>query len=1476
MGWREQGGMRRRLLSITIESFDGPAYADRPLPFGSFSRRLVEVLTADPHRYEPVEPPERLDAESVGAAIKQAVRGEPGDVVIVHVVSHAEGWGDDLRVVGADGRTAPESSVRSWLDHANSSDRSPRADPDRGDTDADGPWVLFLLDLSCTGGVVPRPWQGVVADEHRRVWTVADQSAFNARLTQATAEILADLGALDVDPTRPYVPLPVFQEAVDRWGQDYAGGGNHRVTGDPVDVSVPLDLPFLVNPNHSDQARVDGAPDLRAYVSALDEIVDPWHFFTGSGTAPTLEPGHGRFHGRDDELRRLTAWLTGTGPHGAATTLLVTGRPGVGKSALFGLLVCSAHPKLRDATEPRWRHRAADLPEQPVTDLVAVHAQGRTTDEVMDLIGRQCDPRASVSSVDHLVDLLSWQPRPPVIVIDAVDEAVDPTGLVDVLQTLGRAKPVRCRLLIGARTGPLWPDTAVLLDLAGLDNTIDLDRVDRDALRHDLTAYADGMLELHPRYRGPDYVDARRAIASTISQRLTESAAGNDRSGWGEFLLAGLFIHSLRHRDPVRDAQAAQAIAARMPVTLSAIIGLDLDPYAQPLARAVLTTLAHSFGDGLPRILLRDCVPVFAGRPVTADEIADALDWVSFYVRRGVDGRGVRTYRPFHHAITEHLGNPPNRPPTAEGRQHHGDLLSHLLARLRSQPDAAPDWSAANPYVLRHAIDHAARAGRVDDLLTDPEFLVHAEPTTLRLHLPLASSEAARANAAVYHTTVASQAPALSHRRGLLRLDAARQAHTDPVTAPDAPTAGVMITPRWASLAKDGAGHRHTLAGHGGQVWAVATTALPDGTPVAVTASIDTTARVWDLTTGQARYTLTGHSGPVTAVATMVLPDETPVAVTTSADGTARVWDLITGRARHTLAGHADWVQAVATMALPDGTPVAVTASHDQTARVWDLTTGQARHVLTGHSGPVTAVATVVLPDGSPVAVTASDDTTVRVWDLTSGQARHILTGHMRPVRAVATVVLPDGTPVAATTGDDTVVRVWDVASGDPRHILTGHTEPNWAVAMVVLPDGTPVAVTTSIDGTGRVWDLTRGRSRQVLAGHTSWPRAVATVVLPDGTPVAVTASDDATARVWDLTADGSQPLLTGHTGLVESVAAVGLPDGSSVVVSTSADRTVRVWDLTTGRGRHILTGHTDSVGAVATLLLPDGTPVAVTTSVDATARVWDLASGELRHILAGHTHWVYAVATLLLPDGTPVAVTTSVDATARVWDLASGQLRRILTGHTAEIEDVATMVLPDGTPVAVTTSLDATARIWDLATGQTRHVLTGHGGPVRAVATVLLPDGTPVVVTSSDDATARVWDLTTGQHRHTLAGHPDALKDLVTMVLPDGTPVAVGSGYGETARVWDLTNGELRHVLAGHTDWAGVEAALLLPDGTPVAITIGLDATARLWDLTNGHQLAVQPTPCPVNALCTLGTSIIMGFDRDVACFDIETGPAP
>jgi WD40 repeat protein len=516
-------------------------------------------------------------------------------------------------------------------------------------------------------------------------------------------------------------------------------------------------------------------------------------------------------------------------------------------------------------------------------------------------------------------------------------------------------------------------------------------------------------------------------------------------------------------------------------------------------------------------------------------------------------------------------------------------------------------------------------------------------------------------------------------------------------------------------------------AGEAGRV--LATRALPDGTPVIITGSKDfgpapdgtpvtvppepaRPVRVWRLDNGEP-VGKPLRCGRVDAVATGALPDGTPVIVTCSGSGffslgdIVRVWRLDNGEpvGEPPFCGHVD---AMATGALPGGTPVIVTCSRvGGTVRVWRLDNGKpvGKPLRSERGAGLTAVAAGALPDGTLVIVAGGGDGTVQVWRLDNGgvPAGKPLRGHGDTVEAVATGALPDGTPVIISGSHDHTVRVWRLDNGKPvREPLRGHGDTVEAVATGALPGDTPVIISGSHDHTVRVWRLDNGEPvGEPLRGHGDTVEAVATGGLPNGTPVIITGGrtlEDlppppppgsegrvrdtlygrdtlhGTVRVWRL--DNGKPVGKplrhhGDTELrfgdtVKAVATGALPDGTSVIISGSGNRgTVRVWRLDNGKpvGKP-LRHHGDTVKllrytvAVAAGALPGGTPVIVSGGNDGTVRVWRLADGEPvgKPLRFGDT--VKAVATGALPDGTPVIVAGGgwSDGTVRVWRLADGK----------------------------------------------------------------------------------------------------------------------------------------------------------------------------------------------------------------------------
>jgi WD40 repeat protein len=589
-----------------------------------------------------------------------------------------------------------------------------------------------------------------------------------------------------------------------------------------------------------------------------------------------------------------------------------------------------------------------------------------------------------------------------------------------------------------------------------------------------------------------------------------------------------------------------------------------------------------------------------------------------------------------------------------------------------------------------------------------------------------------------------------------------------------------------------------TLEGHINRVNGVA---LAEDGKTAVSASSDSTLRVWNLVSGIGLRTLRGHRKSVRAVA---LAADGRTAVSGSHDNTLRVWDLAHGECVRTLTGHTNWVNAVALT--PDGR-LAVSASADGTLRVWDVTSGASLRALTGHGDEVRGAA--VTPDGK-LAVSISADGTARVWDVAAGTCLRVLRGHADSLNGAA--VTPDGR-LAATASRDRSVRVWDVATGACLRVLSGFT--NWVNGVALTSDGR-LAVSAGFDLALRVWDVATGECLRLLHGHTAWVSDVA--VTADGR-TAVSAGSDHTLRIWDLACGEAVRTLPGHTAWVCPVV---LSADNKRAVSPGRDCTLRVWDAETGQCLHTLEGHTEWVNNVA--LGPDGR-TAVSASSDNTLRVWDLGSGRCLRTLEGHGDWVHHVA--LTPDGT-TAVSASSDTTLRVWDVATGQSLRTLTGHGDWVTFVA--LTPDG-QTAVSGSRDHTLRVWDLASGVCLRTLAGHTEYVEGVA--LTPDGR-TAVSASGDTTLRMWDLTTGSCLHVLGGHKGYVENVA--VTPDGR-LALSASRDYTLRVWDLAAGTCVRILEGHQ--YGVTAVAASPDGE-LAVSSSWDNTVRVWRLATGECLAV------------------------------------
>jgi len=453
--------------------------------------------------------------------------------------------------------------------------------------------------------------------------------------------------------------------------------------------------------------------------------------------------------------------------------------------------------------------------------------------------------------------------------------------------------------------------------------------------------------------------------------------------------------------------------------------------------------------------------------------------------------------------------------------------------------------------------------------------------------------------------------------------------------------------------------------------------------------------KIYNPTLGNLIKEFNGHQEYVTAID--ISADGKYIA-SGSVDGSAVIWDVSTGDIHVQLAGHTDAIEELALS--PDGQWL-ITAGDDAALKVWDVFTGDLLQDYTDFTGVVGGV--TFSPDGKQFAFS---DGSLHVWQvgLNSGDAGSTIVNQeiFAIPAALSNVFSPDGKMIAGSSGSVTsgnVIKLWDATSG--RELLTLHGHTSWVMGLAFSPDGKSLA-STSLDGTVKVWSLLPGNEMVTVsipvAGFGS-----RVAYNPNGQEF-VTNGGDGTATLWNAESGEPRLTLTGHDLEVLSVAF--RPDGERLATG-SEDATAIVWDATTGQKLLTLSGHEVGVRDIA--FSPDGELIA-TGGFDGTAKIWNANTGELIHDITEHQGLVLGVA--FSPDGKNLA-TASTDATAMVWEVNTGDRLFTLTGHETGIRDIT--YSPDGKIIA-TGSGDGLAILWDATTGSQRMTLIGHSSGIQTV----------------------------------------------------------------------------------------------------------------------------------------------------------------
>jgi WD40 repeat protein/KaiC/GvpD/RAD55 family RecA-like ATPase len=1190
-----------------------------------------------------------------------------------------------------------------------------------------------------------------------------------------------------------------YQAVVGLVGQARHGSGDARaLTLKAINRWLPqarLDLlPGWSPPTDGDAAAVPWA-----WTLAQDaEAVRHWRP-RARGVSTDAEQGF-RFRGRHAALTAVVDWITAPGVD-RRQVLLVTGSPGVGKSAVLGRVVTTADTDL-----------AASLPDndtavraQPGSVACAVHARDKTAVEVAAEIATAASarlPQQAKELPNLLREALEKDDRGRFnVVIDAVDEAASPEQARLIMQTAiavaETCADVNVRVVVGSRRIDDAGDLLAPFDSAL--KIIDLDWPEFFA-REDLVAYALATLQLVGAERPTSpYRDAQ--VATALAHRIADIARGN-------FLIAGLVARSHGLHDHVavgvEQLRYTTTVETALREYLSRLQGVQEVP-----AQALLTALAYADSPGLTLPLWQSVVQAMTGTRVATQRLYRFARSAAanFLVESSDVSSSSGSFRLFHQALNEAL------------RRHRARVASPIhderaIARALIQA-ADGQWETAPDYALRSLPGHAARGGIIDELLQDDAYPLYADLRRLVPAAQAAHSTAGRARARLLRKTPQALAAPPAERVALLSVTEAREQLGSSYRQRKEPASYRAL---WAI----GAPHAEDIVLEGHTAWINALCAVPVGDQTLLaSASNDGTIRLWNTETGETVRVLAGHNGPVRALACCDSGSGHPLLASAGRDHSIRLWHPLTGTTVRVLAGHTALLNALCTVQMGEHTLLA-SASNDGTIRLWNTAIGTTVRLLAGHNGPVRALACV--PNGAQTwLASAGTDGTIRLWDAATGQQVRMLSAGDAWINALCPVPLGAQT-LLASAGNESAVRVWNPATGELVRTIGQHSDWVRALASFTLA-GRTVLASAGHDNVVRLWHNTPApgpHAQDDLAGHTDW---VTSLCVLAGAPQLLVASagNDSAIRVWDVQAGPPQP--DDDATAVTAVCALPAPMAASHQVAVAGGgAVVQVRDANSGAVIRELRGDDAWVRTLCSWHQANQHHLA-TGGDEGHLQMWNLTDETRMHTWRGHDDAVTAVRPVAVR-GHILLASASSDHTLCLWDPARPAHRLTQTIWESPVVALDSVEMGEQRLLAVGLE-DGSIGLWDPQRERTVDLWEGHTGAVTALTALPLPTRT-LLASAGDDRTIHLWDLDSRQVVHRLSGHTDKITTLAALTLHQ-RPQLISTSEDRTVRVWNPRTEQPTMTIAVHSPASalancGAQVVVALNDGL-IALTLDEEA---------------------------------------------------
>ena len=504
-----------------------------------------------------------------------------------------------------------------------------------------------------------------------------------------------------LDEAQEYLFAPAFEAAVadvaePSWDRQYLDIASltERIQGqigaDAAGAAAggqPSQSVWVVE-GHGGECRA--LPNPRHMPTELPGWLDPQWDATARGVHARGDPGW-FFTGRRDVLQQVTDHLAGHRPS-SASSLIITGGRGSGKTAVLARLLCAA-------TAPGGAPRLARLPgTHSLPPLAAARVMDGMIQEPAVLVRQLCRRLGTqlgmpADSPAELSASLSRARRPAAVILDQIDDARDPGAILEqIVFPLMRLPHVR--LALGVRP-------ALAAQLPASMARIDLDRADPPT-SYEIRDYLRGRLALLGRPGAPDEEQVRTlaALAMGCFAAAEEAARALESAVRGG------------NRSPAGEAQEAIARTLRGVVhsTMAGVLHSQARAEALELALVALCSLHPDAS--LPLDVWSGVASRLVGSPVTPAE-AQAAAEASVPFLEALHAPGSRlAWRPQYRYVHD-----------PAGRSQPG-VVNALLNYVNESPDFR--WADIDPGLARIIAAASGVSAAVHRLLDRPEFLLDA------------------------------------------------------------------------------------------------------------------------------------------------------------------------------------------------------------------------------------------------------------------------------------------------------------------------------------------------------------------------------------------------------------------------------------------------------------------------------------------------------------------------------------------------------------------------------------------------------------------------------------------------------------------------------------------------------------------------------------------------------------------------------